>query len=96
MIVTCMVTTLLKINAGGSVIEYLQKQKIQLTRQQKVTIEQPPSKKFKSFFKARATPSWATILSEDTNLVIPQSEKIENQCSALPGFAEAICGNITI
>ena len=42
-----------------SVTEYLQKhaQKIQLTKQRKATIEQPPSKKFKSFFKARATPT---------------------------------------
>ena len=45
------------------VAEYSQKhpQKIQLTKQQKAIIEQPPSQKFKSFSKARATPPGLTF-----------------------------------
>ena len=64
------------------VTEYLQKhaQKIQLTKHQKSNDRTPPPK-CKSFFKARATPPGPPFCPPfvpfvNTNLVIPQSEKI--------------------
>ena len=69
------------------VIECLQKhaQKIKLTKQQK-----PPTTPHKNLNPSlrQGQHPLATFLSQDTNLVIPQSEKIENRCSRPPGLAK--------